>query len=85
MSFHQDFRQKNWIAEVKAKEAETTRQASIPAQPAKAWDAQFSDIQAPNYCAICTPPGKIYPSEYPVPVTADWPESEEEKRKSRKK
>ena len=57
--------QRNWLTTVKAKKAEATKQAPTPAQPAKAQAAQ-----SPNYCAICTPSGKLCPNEYPI--TADW-------------
>ena len=36
VSFHPDFMQKNWLAKVKAKEAEAVKQATTLAQPAKA-------------------------------------------------
>ena len=70
--------QRNWLATVKAKEAEAAKQASTPAQPATApatvlatqsSATQTSDIQSPKYCAICSPLGKLQTKEYHI--TAD--------------
>ena len=33
-----------------------------------------------GYCAICTPVGKICPTEYPIPLKSDWSDSEEEEK-----
>ena len=83
IGFHHSFRQEYWLAKVKAKEAETTKQAPIPDQLAKALHqssvTQSSDIQSPKNCAIYTPTGNFCPNEYPIPITADWPDSEEKK------
>ena len=57
--------QRNWLAIGKAKEAEATKHAPTPVQPAK-----VSAVQSPKYCAICSPLGKLCPNEYPI--TADW-------------
>ena len=56
---------------------EAKKQAPTPTQPAKA-----STTQSPKYCAICTPLGKLCPSEYPI--TADWQDDSEKEEESQK-
>ena len=68
---HPEFIQRNWLTTVNAKEAEATKQAPIPAQPARAPPTQF-----PKCCAICTPLSKPCPNEYPI--TANWQDDLEE-------
>ena len=89
VGFHPGFLQRNWIAIVKAKEAEATKQASMPIQPDKVLAAQFSDtqssdIQSHKYCAICTLTGKTCPNEYPIPITTDWPDDSKEEKEIQK-
>ena len=71
VGYHPEFMQKNWLTTVKAKEAEATKQAPTPAQPAKA-----SATKSQKYCVICSPSGKLCPNEYPI--TADWSDDSEE-------
>ena len=87
IGFHPGFMQRNWLAIVKAKEAEVTKQAPTPAQPdevlaAESSDAQSSDIQPPKYCTTCTPTGNISPNQYPIAMTADWPDDSEEEKET---
>ena len=67
--------QRNWLTTVKAKEAEATKQAPTPAQPAKA-----SAVQSPKYCKICNPLGKLCPNEYLI--TANWQDYSEKEEES---
>ena len=81
MGFHQGFRQKNVLTKVKAKKAETTKQSPIPSQPVKATATQSSN---PKYCFIYTPAGKICTNKSAIPITVDWPDSEEKKKVQKK-
>ena len=69
VGYHPEFMQWNWLAIVKAKEAEVVEQvptftqpattlvipaaSSAPVQPMKAFPTQSQ--RSPRYCAICTP------------------------------
>ena len=66
---------RDWLTTVKAKEAEATKKAPTPAQPAEA-----PATQSQKYCAICSPLGKLCPSEYPI--TAEWQDNFEEGEES---
>ena len=73
---HPKFMQRNWPTTVKAKEVTAAKEAPAPAQPAEAPASQSSGAQSPKYNAVCTPLGKLCPSEYPI--TANWQDKLEE-------
>ena len=69
--------QRNWLATLKAKEAEvtTSSKAPTPVQQAEAPATQSTtSLSSPEtkYCAVCTPLGKLYSNEYPIAL--DWDE-----------
>ena len=74
--------QQNWLATLKAKEAEdtATSQTPTPSHPMEAPGIQPPISPIPpkhtKYCAICTPLGKICPNEFPMCL--DWNDNEEE-------
>ena len=63
---------------IKTKEAGATKQAPTPAQPAE--EAATPSLKSPQNCAMCTPAGKICPSEYSIKV--DWPGNSEDENES---
>ena len=86
---HPRFLQRNWLAMVRAKEVEATKQAPTYTQPPKASATasaaqssatQTSVTQSTLYCAICIPLGKLCPSEYPI--TADWQDNSKKEEES---
>ena len=90
--YHPEFMQWNQLAIVKAKEVEAIEQAptltlpatasATPVQPMEASATQSQ--KSPKYCAICTPTGNFLPTEYPIPIKADWSEDSEEKKETQR-
>ena len=86
VGYHPEFIQWNWLAIDKAKEVEAVEQAPTPTKPAAASAAPVQPMEtlpnqcqkSPKYCAICAPTGTLCPTEYPMPLKADWSDDSEE-------
>ena len=60
-----------------------TQPAAVSATPAPLMETLAAQSQKPpKYCAICTPAGKLCPTEYPLPIKADWSDDSEEEKET---
>ena len=86
--------QQNWLATLKAKESGRCGATTslVPTQASQLVDTPSTlsptspvppNTENSKYCAICTPLGKICPSEFPMSL--DWDDDEEEGKDQKKR